>query len=178
VIRRICAFLVVGWALGFAAFVTFLPRPAGPVRTDGIVVPTGAPGRIARGSDIIERGLAKRMLISGVERTVRPAELSEKQAVPLIIMACCVDLGRSASDTRSNAAETAAWVKKNRYKSIRLVTSDWHMPRAKFELERALPPDVMIVPDGVRSDAALLELFREYNKYLLRRLAVLVGVWR
>jgi uncharacterized SAM-binding protein YcdF (DUF218 family) len=178
VIRRIFAFLVVGWALGFAGFVVFLPRPAGPIKTDGIVVPTGAPGRIARGSDIIERHLAQRMLISGVERTVRPAELSEKQAVPLIIVACCVDLGKEASDTRSNAAETAAWVKKHRYRSIRLVTSDWHMPRAKFELSRVLDDTIIIVPDGVRSDASLLVLFREYNKYLLRRLAVLVGVWR
>jgi uncharacterized SAM-binding protein YcdF (DUF218 family) len=169
---------MVGWALGFAGFVIFLPRPAGPVKTDGIVVPTGAPGRIARGSQIIERGLAQRMLISGVERTVRPVELSEKQAVPLKIMACCVDLGKEASDTRSNAAETAAWVKKYRYRSIRLVTSDWHMPRAQFELTRVLDPAVRIVPDAVPSDASLLALFREYNKYLLRRFAVLVGVWR
>jgi uncharacterized SAM-binding protein YcdF (DUF218 family) len=178
VIRRILAFLLVGWALGFAAFVIFLPRPAGTVITDGIVVPTGGPGRIARGSELIERRLAKRMLISGVERTVRPVELAEKQEVPLIVLACCVDLGRTASDTRSNAAETAAWVKLHRYRSIRLVTSDWHMPRARFELQRVLPDSVVIVPDALRSDATLLVLFREYNKYLLRRFAVLVGVWR
>lgn len=177
-IRRILAFLIVGWALGFAGFVIFLPRPAGPVVTDGVVVPTGGPGRIARGSDLIERRLAKRMLISGVERTVRPAELAEKQEIPLIVLACCVDLGRTASDTRSNAAETAAWVKQHRYRSVRLVTSDWHMPRARFELKRVLPDNVAVLPDALRSDASLLVLFREYNKYLLRRFAVLVGVWR
>lgn len=177
-IRRIFAFLIVGWALGFAAFVVLLPRAAGPVVTDGVVVLTGAEGRIARGSDTIEKHLAKRMLISGVDRTVRPAELAEKQEIPLIILACCVDLGKSASDTRSNAAETAAWVKAHGYASIRLVTSDWHMPRAQFELRRVLPDDVTIVPDALQSDASLLELLREYNKYLLRRFAVLVGVWR
>jgi uncharacterized SAM-binding protein YcdF (DUF218 family) len=178
VIRRIVAFLLVGWMLGFAVFVILLPRPAGPVITDGIVVPTGGPGRIARGSDLIERRLAKRMLISGVERTVRPTELAEKQEIPLVVLACCVDLGRTASDTRSNAAETAAWVKLHHYRSVRLVTSDWHMPRARFELQRALPDTVTVVADALRSDATLLVLFREYNKYLLRRSAVLVGVWR
>lgn len=177
-IRRLFAFLIISWLLGFAVFVIALPRPAGDERTDAIVVPTGAPGRIARGSAIIERGLAKRMFVTGVERTVRPAELAEKQAVPLIVMACCVDLGREASDTRSNAAETAAWVEKHGYRSVRLVTSDWHMPRARFELARALGGDVRIVPDAVRSDATLIALFREYNKYLLRRAAVLAGIWR
>jgi uncharacterized SAM-binding protein YcdF (DUF218 family) len=176
VIRRIFAFAVLIWALGFAAFVVTLPLPAGPTRTDGIVVPTGAPGRIARGSDLIRTGLARRMLISGVDRTVRPAELAEKQAIPLIVVACCVDLGREAVDTRSNAAETALWVRRNHYKSVRLVTTDWHMARAQFELRRALGPDVTIVADAVRSDAELLVLFREYNKYLLRRAAVLVGL--
>lgn len=175
-IRRIVALVLLVWALGFALFVVMLPRAAGPVRTDGIVVPTGAPGRIARGSDIIRAGLARRMLISGVERTVRPGELAEKQAIPMAVVACCVDLGRQAVDTRSNAAETALWVRRHGYRSVRLVTTDWHMPRARFELARALGKGVVIVPDAVRSDADLLSLWREYNKYLLRRLSVLVGM--
>ena len=52
------------------------------------------------------------------------------------------------------------------------------MPRARFELSRVLDDNITIVADGIRSDASLLVLLREYNKYLLRRLAVLVGVWR
>jgi uncharacterized SAM-binding protein YcdF (DUF218 family) len=175
-IRRIFALALVGWALGFALFVILLPRPVGPAKTDGIVVPTGAQGRIARGMDLIAKGRARRMLITGVDRQVKPAELAEAQHVSLKTMACCVDLGREASDTRSNADETTAWVWRNKYKSVRLVTSDWHMPRAQFELERALGDTATVLPDAVRSDASLAVLLREYNKYLFRRLAVLTGL--
>lgn len=175
-IRRIFALVVVAWALGFAGFVILLPRPAGMTKTDGVVVPTGAQGRIARGTELIAKRRAKRMLITGVDRRVRPNELAVAQRVPLTVMTCCVDLGREASDTRSNGDETAAWVRFHRYKSIRLVTSDWHLPRARFELERALGTDVRIIPDAVRSDASLMVLMREYNKYLVRRLAVPFGL--
>lgn len=175
-IRRVFALALVGWALGFALFVILLPRPAGLMKTDAIVVPTGAQGRIARGIDVIAKGRARRMLITGVDRQVKPAELAKAQQVSLKTMACCVDLGREASDTRSNGVETAAWVRRNKYKSVRLVTSDWHMRRARFELERALDGSTTIVPDAVRSDASLAVLLREYNKYLFRRVAVLFGL--
>ena len=175
-IRRLFALGLVAWALGFALFVILLPLPAGPTRTDGIVVPTGAQGRIARGIDLIAKKSAKRMLITGVDRRVKLAELAVAQHVSLTVMTCCVDLGRQASDTRSNADETTAWVWRNKYKSVRLVTSDWHMPRAQFELERALGDTATVLPEAVRSDANLAVLLREYNKYLFRRVAVLIGL--
>ena len=173
---RLIAFVLVSWALGFALFVFLLPRPAASVTTDAIVVPTGAQGRIARGTELIASGRARRMLITGVDRRVRPAELAEAQKVSFKVMACCVDLGREASDTRSNGVETAAWIRRNNYRSIRLVTSDWHMHRARFELKRALDNDVLIVADAVRTDASFAVLMREYNKYLFRRVVVLVGL--
>lgn len=175
-IRRLLALALVGWALGFAAFVILLPRPAGLFRTDGIVVPTGAQGRIARGTDLIGKGAAKRMLITGVDRRVTLRELALAQNVPMKIMACCIDLGREASDTRSNGDETATWIRRNKYQTVRLVTSDWHMRRARFELERAVGTKIVIIPDALRSDASLAVLLREYNKYLFRRIAVPTGL--
>ena len=175
-ISRVLALVLVVWALGFAAFVILLPRPAAPTKTDGIVVPTGAQGRIARGIDLIDKKSAKRMLITGVDRRVKVRELAQAQQVSFRTMACCVDLGREASDTRSNGDETAAWVRRNKYASVRLVTTDWHMPRAQFELERALGDSATVLPDAVRSDASFAVLLREYNKYFFRRIAVLVGV--
>lgn len=175
-IRRLLALVLVVWALGFAVFVIMLPLPAGLTKTDAIVVPTGAQGRIARGIDLIAKRAARRMLITGVDRSVKPAELAEAQHVSLKVMACCVDLGREASDTRSNGDETAAWIRRNKYQSVRLVTSDWHMRRARFELERALGTDIVIISDALRSDASLAVLLREYNKYLFRRVAVLIGL--
>jgi hypothetical protein len=59
---------------------------------------------------------------------------------------------------------------------VRLVTTDWHMTRARFELSRQIGGDVVLIGDAVPSNPSFTELFTEYNKYLLRRAAVLVGI--
>ena len=41
-------------------------------------------------------------------------------------------------DTRSNAEETARWLRGHRYRTVRLVTADWHLRRARMELEAAM----------------------------------------
>ena len=60
--------------------------------------------------------------------------------------------------------------------SVRLVTTDWHMPRARFEIARQLPDGVKLVGDAVESNPRFTQLFTEYNKYLLRRFAVVLGI--
>lgn len=175
-IARAISFLVLLYVLGYALFVVLLPTPAGEERTDGIVVLTGGAGRLERGIDLVERGRAQRLLISGVNRTVRPVELAAEYDTDESLFECCIDLGRESVDTRSNGTETARWVRQRKFRSIRLVTTDWHMPRARFELARALDENVAVLPDAVDSDPSFGVLFAEYNKYLLRRAAVLVGI--
>lgn len=175
-IRRSLSALLLVWLIGFVAFVALLPRPLDKARTDGIVVLTGGANRIQRGLALMEQGQARRMLVSGVNLTVRRRDFQSEYKVPPRLFACCVDLGQEAIDTRSNGEETAAWVKKHGYKSLRLVTTDWHMRRARFELDQSLPDSVIIRMDAVRSEPDLRVLLSEYHKYLLRRVAVLVGL--
>jgi uncharacterized SAM-binding protein YcdF (DUF218 family) len=161
--------------LGFAVFVIALPGPADDRVTDAIVVPTGGPGRIARGAQLLARHKARRMFISGVDAKARSRDIAVTNDLDPALFACCVDLGREASNTRSNAEETIAWLRARKVKSVRLVTTDWHMPRARFELDRVVGSDIVIIDDAVDSHASFSVLMREYNKYLLRRLAVLGG---
>ena len=175
-IARALSVVVLLWALGFALFAGTLPRPAAAERTDAIVVPTGGAGRIGRGLSLLQAGQASRMLVTGVDRRVRPTELASVQGAPPALVACCVDLGREAVDTRSNGEETARWIERRKYKSVRLVTTDWHMRRARFELEQATDGKVEIVSDAVRSNPSFATLLREYNKLLLRRSAAVVGL--
>lgn len=175
-IRRIASALALVWLLGFVWFALFLPQPLGNWKTDGIVVFTGGPNRIDRALDLLEDDQAKRLLISGVDRDVRPAELAATYARPITLFDCCVALGREAVDTRSNGEEVAGWVARRGYKSIRLVTTDWHMRRALFEVERALPNDVIIVTDAVPSRPSFRTMWIEYHKLLLRRLGALFGI--
>ncbi len=72
---------------------------------------------------------------------------------------CCVDLGSESVDTRSNAEEAARWLAKHHYSSLRLITSDWHMRRARYEFRRVLGRDYKLVTDAVRTEPGFLTLF-------------------
>jgi uncharacterized SAM-binding protein YcdF (DUF218 family) len=167
VIRRLVATLALIWLLGFAWFAATLPGPAPlKARTDAIVVPTGGPGRIERGLVALRAGAGRKLFVSGVDRQVRPREFAAEYKVTPAEMACCVALGFSALDTRGNARETANWIKDGHYRSLRLVTSDWHMRRSIGEIDHVLPSNVRIVRDAVPSQPSLKTLFLEYHKLL------------
>lgn len=173
---RFLAFFALAYLLGFALFAVTLPQPLPSYHTDAVVVPTGGKGRIPRGLALLKAGEAKRMLVTGTDPAVRPGELAAEYRVPASLFACCIDLGHEAIDTRSNGEETAAWVRAHGYRSVRLVTSEWHMPRARMELRHALSNDVALVGDAVRSNPSFAMLVAEYNKYLVRRFALWFGV--
>lgn len=175
-IRRFLSFILLAWALGFAWFSLLLPQSASLAKTDAVVVLTGGAQRIDRGLQILEGGKARRMLISGVDRDVKPAELAAEYGRTMKIFDCCIDLGFQSVDTRSNALETARWAARHKVKTLRLVTHDWHMRRARFELDRALPDTITVTSDAVATKPPLGILFTEYNKYWLRAVASLVGV--
>lgn len=175
-ITRALSALALLYLLGYAFFAVLLPRPADDGATDAIVVLTGGAKRLERGLDLLEAKRAKRMLVSGVDWSVRPEELAARYRADEALFRCCIDLGRQSVDTRSNAEEVARWMAKHKFKSLRLVTTDWHMPRARFELSRRLGGGISVVGDAVESNPSFSQLFIEYNKYLLRRSAVLVGI--
>lgn len=166
---------MLGWALGFVLFAVTLPQPVADQRTDAVVVLTGGAGRIERGLEVLKRGWARQLLVSGVDRSVKTYEFAREYRVRPSRMACCVTLGYQAVDTRSNALETAEWLRHERVKSVRLVTSDWHMRRARMELDRLAPQGVTIIADAVPTRPSFSALLREYNKLLARSVAGALG---
>jgi uncharacterized SAM-binding protein YcdF (DUF218 family) len=177
-ITRAGALLLLLYALAFIVFAFTLGKPASPsaAATDAAVVLTGGAGRFEHAMDVLRDGKAKRLLVSGVDPSVTKADLARRAPAEQKWLACCVDLGSESVDTRSNAEETARWLAKHNYRSLRLITSDWHMRRARYEFDRALRHKYKLVPDAVRTEPSFLTLFGEYNKYLLRRLAVWVDL--
>ena len=167
-IRRVASSLLLLWALGFLWFAIFLPQPAGADRTDGAVVLTGSGGRIDRGLEVLRAGLAPRLLVSGVDREVKPREFAREYGISRETMACCITLGYESVDTRSNAREAARWIAANHFGSVRLVTSDWHMRRAALDLALVAPPDTRVVEDAVATRPRFSALFLEYHKLLAR----------
>lgn len=174
-LRRAVALVVLVWVMGFFTFAISLPIPNETDHADAVVVLTGGEGRIDRGLAVLRAHRAGRMLVAGVDPEVKPREFAAQYHVERALMRCCVTLGYQSVDTRSNASETAQWVDSGKIGSVLLVTSDWHMRRAAFELRRALPPQVALTEDAVPTSPSFRTLFMEYNKYVARRISLL---WR
>ena len=148
-----------------------------PDQADGIVALTGRSDmRLRAAADLMEAGLGKRLLVSGVNRQARRADILAVMGASKPQFDCCVDLGFTAADTIGNAHEAADWARAMRYRSLILVTADYHMPRALLEL-RASAPDVTIEPYPVvtpelnahrwiGSSASARRMIVEYCKYL------------
>jgi uncharacterized SAM-binding protein YcdF (DUF218 family) len=177
-IARVGSFIVLIYALGFIVFAFTLGKPASArlAATDAAVVLTGGKGRIEHAIDVLRDRKAKRLLIAGADPSVTKGDLARRVPRGAKLIKCCVDLGSESVDTRSNAEEALRWLARHRFKSVRLITSDWHMRRANYEFDRVLGHRYRIVPDAVRSEPSFLTLFGEYNKYVLRRLAVWVDL--
>jgi uncharacterized SAM-binding protein YcdF (DUF218 family) len=164
---------------GFLWFVKALPVvEAAPARkAEGIVVLTGAAFRIGDALELLAAGHGKRLLITGVNPQTRSREISRLVPEHRRWFTCCVDLDHSATNTIGNAIETRRWVTARGFKSLIVVTSNFHMPRAMAELAHQLP-DVTLEPFPVVSDKVRVEtwwsnpstarlLFLEYLKYIV-----------
>jgi uncharacterized SAM-binding protein YcdF (DUF218 family) len=177
-ILRLGSLLVIIYAMGFALFGVTLGKPAktSAADTDGIVVITGGSGRIEHGVDMLAAGKAKRMLVAGTDPSVTKNDIIHRLGGRKRLVQCCIDLGSESVDTRSNAEETRRWLERRHFKSVRLVTSDWHMRRARYEFRLQLGGKYDVLPDAVRTEPGFMTLFAEYNKYLLRRVAVWLDI--
>ncbi|MBI1777406.1 MAG: YdcF family protein [Proteobacteria bacterium] len=191
---RWLSFAVVGlglvWTVGLILFAGSLPREVEDAdsMTDAIVVLTGGSRRVSVGLELLASGHARKLFISGVHSDVVKAEIAGHEPKLRGLLSCCVSLGYSASDTVGNAAESASWMAKEGFRSLRLVTSGYHMPRSLIEFRRALPHAAIVAnpvfPSNVRQDAwwrwpGTAELIAsEFNKFLFAWLrSSLSGLW-
>lgn len=172
-IARAASLILLLYAVGFIVFAFTLGHPAAANAspTDAAVVLTGASGRIEHAVDVLRQHKAQRLLIAGVDPSVTKADLTRRIPTGAKIIKCCVDLGSESVDTRTNAEEAARWLDQHHFRSFRLITSDWHMRRAKHEFRRVLGSKYRLVTDAVPTEPSFLTLFGEYNKYVLRRVA-------
>lgn len=135
--------LVLIWVVGLLAFAARIERStpsAEPRAADGVVALTGpASARIQEAMRLLEDGKARRMLVSGVDRKASREDIRSVARAPGRIYDCCVDLGFTAEDTVGNGKETAAWARAHGFKSLIVVTSDYHIPRSLLELKGAAP---------------------------------------
>jgi len=173
--------LVALWFAGLVRFARDIPSP-GPEpdrATDAVVVLTGGTDRLDAGLRLLAEGRARKLFVSGVYRGVDVTALLRLSRRNPRDLECCVVLGYAADSTVGNARETASWMAKEGFHSLRLVTASYHMPRSLLEFHRAMP-EVEIVAHPVfperfkqeqwwRWPGTLSLLITEYDKYLIAR---------
>jgi uncharacterized SAM-binding protein YcdF (DUF218 family) len=132
-------------ALGFGWFLASVPtEDAADRNAEGIVVLTGGALRINDAIELLAAGRGQRLLITGVNPTTHSAELARLTPRYGRLFNCCIDLDHSAINTIGNAVETRRWTRERGFRSLLVVTSAYHMPRAIAELSHELP-DVTLI---------------------------------
>ncbi len=162
-------FSVAAWSVGLTIFAATLPkldRSTSGATADGIIVLTGGKGRLQAGLQLLSEKKGARLLVSGVHPLVADKDLRLVTNAPQELFDCCVDLDRASVDTIDNAEKSANWATSNGYKSVYLVTADYHMRRSMLLLQNALP-NCEIIPHPVAADISLQAIAVEYTKFIV-----------
>ncbi len=182
-VRWVIVFLFLGltlWVYGLFIFASTIPsikKIPSDVRTDAIVVLTGGSGRLERALDLLEKGHANLLFVSGVYVGLDVRRLLQAIKKEDYAIENRISIG-NAVDTHENATESSEWAQVKGITSLRLVTAGYHMPRSLMEFRNALSDTIKIVPhpvfpDHVKQDmwwswpGTALLIIGEYNKYLI-----------
>ncbi len=152
------------------------------------MVLTGGYQRIDQAVELLREGAGNRLLISGVHPTTTRTQIRKMTQSPADLFSCCVDIGYDAIDTIGNAREAANWIHSRGYKSVLVVTNNYHMPRSLAELKYVDPATEFIPYPVVNSDLktqnwftnpnALRTMLYEYCKVLLAGVRNVFGLGR
>jgi len=164
---------------GFALFVATLPsKPSAPLKADGIVALTGGDARLDAAVALLEGGTGKRLLITGANKEVTKDQL-KRLSNGSARFDCCADMGYAAEDTYGNAEEAAGWAAQHRFKSLIVVTANYHMPRS-LRFFHAVMPTMRLIAYPVAPQVSwwhpgmLHLLHNEYLKYMAAVVVTLV----
>jgi uncharacterized SAM-binding protein YcdF (DUF218 family) len=173
---------LIALVLGFGIFTWLLPSREIELsdKADGIVVLTGGASRVADALELLASGRAKRLLITGVNPGTTTGDIAHQLVDFNRQLACCVDLDYSALNTLGNAVQARRWAIEHGFKSLIVVTSAYHMPRALAEFAHQLP-EATLIPFPVVSDKLRIEpwwsngattrlVLSEYLKYLFAKM--------
>lgn len=147
------------------------------IHTDAIVVLAGGRGRVEEGVKLFRERKGDYLFLIGVDPVVKKAELFRDR--PGEHLAGRVFLENVSTNTLENALYGRELLARRDIRSLRLITSRYHMKRAALIFREVLPKDVAIYPYPVDSKNLKEEwwshggsfrlLFSEFYKYCLFR---------
>ena len=186
--KKVCAILgssiLLLWFFGLGVFDYKINHfvTDSKTKTDAIVVLTGGRNRLSEAVKLLNAGLSERLFVSGVQKNISLQEL-EKRSDIMVETDSKITLDKIASNTFENARETNKWLEENNIKSIRLVTSNYHILRSLVEFRR-WNKQVKIILHPVYSEKVATSWWRsldsfyflaqEYNKFLVAQIRAIV----
>lgn len=135
-------------------------------KTDAVVVLTGGRNRIAEAVKLYNQGLAETLIISGVGPKVNLKQIEQKNKTSVDRLPQHVIIGNEATNTIENAIEVNEAIRRNNLRSIRLVTSNYHMPRSEAEI-LAQNHDLIIIRHPVYSQNVSRKWWKRWNSFYL-----------
>ena len=165
------------WLTGFMLFtLVSIKYPTNTTKTaDVAIVLTGGPRRIETGLHLLANGQVEKIFITGVNENTSMSNIRGRYDGDYKLPNCCITLGRMATSTVENASESQKWIELNEPKTLFLVTSSYHMPRALMEFKAENDNAIKIMPLAVpykKGDFAKRGhwriLWTEYHKTLYR----------
>ena len=161
---------------------TFSAQPR-LIQADAIVVLAGGKGRIEEGVRLFRERRAPRLLLVGVDPSVRTSDLYRPRSGDPSVDH--VELEKLSRNTLENSLYGRDLILKHRIRSVLLITSRYHLKRSALLFRNALPAEVAIYPYPVDSANVKQDwwshvgsfrlLFSEFYKYCLFRAVFLVS---
>ena len=143
-------------------------------KTDAIIVLTGGRNRITEAIKLFNNSQSEYLFISGVAKDINLNNIQNTHKIKINNTQNAI-IGHNAENTVENAKETYNWIKENNIKSIRLVTSNYHIYRSLIEFKKHVK-DTQILPHPVfsqyiekkwwKSWQTFSLIFKEYNKFI------------
>ncbi|MBO5443670.1 MAG: YdcF family protein [Alphaproteobacteria bacterium] len=159
--------LCIFWAAGFILFNRTINtyQTDNRTKTDAIIALTGGRNRISAAVKLLNEEMAPRLLISGVQKDIPRKDIEKLNAVKLTGKPE-IEIEDKSQNTVENAIEATDWIKRNNIRSIRLVTSNYHLPRSVQEF-RALNKNLKIIIHPVYSEKVSAKWWKNFGSFLL-----------
>ncbi len=182
------------WLMGLMLFARHIPVADGVPdgHYDAIIALTGGAARIAYALDLLKADKGDVLFISGVADGFSVDDLALIKRAPanseIARLRPRIFYGEKARDTIGNAQETLGWLKDKPYRSLLIVTANYHIPRTRILFAHYLtgyalnyapvnPPQFERV-EWLRHPNSLRLMMSEYTKVILSWIRFdLLGDW-
>lgn len=167
----------------FQDFVASFDRPVRPppARVDLIVALSGGSGRLGEAVRLLGQGRAPLLLLVGFQGPAVAARLSEDPEAGAMAREGRIVVEPRSGSTLDDAEHARALVEARGVRSVLVITSVYHVPRADLTFRTVLPPDVAVYVRPVatarfRADAWDADepsrriVFGEFIKYVVYRI--------